>query len=162
MARECIRVLENFCIADRARAILLQVPHSLLSEKVCNVSCNALFDTQIIDYCKIFYDKNSKIYIDRVMVALGKAKDDWLNGTEISSISIDCEKNLFRNYRDKFLVHRDKGDDAIFPCLKTARLICKTLHDYILATLRDSGLSQNHQSYSNIYSTFLTDQNQFS
>jgi hypothetical protein len=155
--RETLRILENFCRAERAKFNLQQLPSVTLSQKTCSVACNALLDGQVLDYCKIFFDHKSEVYLDKIIKEINRNPDDWLIGTQICRVLIENEKTSFRNYRDKFVSHRDMEDTAQIPSLELAKLVCHTLHDYLVEELKKDGLDGRYASYSDIYRLGLTD-----
>ena len=155
--RETLRILENFCRAERAKFNLQQLPSDTLSQRTRAIACNALLDGQVLDYCKIFFDHKSEVYLDKTIREIDRNPDDWLIGTRICRALIENEKTLFRNYRDKFVSHRDMVHIAQIPSLELARLVCQTLHDYLVAELKKTGLDGRYPSYSDVYKFDLTD-----
>lgn len=96
-----------------------------------NVNGNFL-DICIIEWCKLFGEKNGKHYWKKVITNQQPFLGGLLNAVGLTREEFDAYIEHMRIYRDKFVAHLDSEDRMNIPELKVARKSISFLYCYLL------------------------------
>lgn len=97
------------------------------------VSANGNFlDICILEWCKLFGDKNEKHYWRKVVADPDRFMSCLLQSLSLTQADFDAYIKTVRDYRDKFVAHLDKENTMRPPKLRIARKSASFLYGYLL------------------------------
>lgn len=96
-------------------------------------------DTCVLEWCKLFADKNAKHYWARIVRTSVKFKSELLQHLGLTEGQFDAEIESILRYRNKFVAHLDSDRVMQVPKLDVIKASASFYHDYLIKEALEEG-----------------------
>ena len=127
-----VAILCCHCLRNLAfyRAGLKQGESRIKRQFWVNANGNFL-DIAVLEWCKIFADRNGKHHWKRVIADQASFSNGLLSYVRMTKGEFENYAEPIRRYRDKFVAHLDEDKVANIPRLRTALRSAAYLYDHL-------------------------------
>jgi hypothetical protein len=133
---------------------------NLINGNFWNTVSGNFLDMCVLEWCKLFGGRNEKHSWARITKDRDVFKMDLLQHLELEEGTFEEDIRIFREYRDKWVAHRDREQKGLYPRLETAskavwfyyRHICKEQIDQAIGPKAiEIGYKECEQEASMVY-----------
>ena len=139
LCRDFARNLAYYRVGQRDEHRSLFDPAKNASATFWRVTNSNCIDVCVLEWCKLFADKNGKHYWGRIVTDHDGFQAALLGHLELEAAAFHEEIEAMRRYRDKFLAHLDSDYTMNIPTLEIAKRAVWFYHAHIVAREAKAG-----------------------